>query len=48
MLVHAGLRWNIVILTPTTKWVKEEDRVFKTLFQKLLASIFEEEDVAVV
>jgi hypothetical protein len=33
MLMHAGLRGDVIILAPATKWVKKEDWVLEALFE---------------
>ena len=48
MLVHAGIKGNVIILAPATEGVQEEDGVLVTLLHKLLTGVLEEEDVSVV
>ena len=48
MLVHTGIKGNIVILAPSTEWVKEKDWVFVSLLEELFTGIFEKEHVSVV
>lgn len=48
VLHHAFFKWDIIILAPATERMEEEDRVFVTLLEELLASVFKEENVAIV
>ncbi len=48
VLCHAFGERNIIIFAPATEWVKEQDGISITLFDKLFASVFEEEHVTVV
>ena len=48
MLVHTGIKGDIVVFAPSTEWVKEKDWVLVSLLEKLFTGIFEEEYVSVV
>ena len=48
MLEHTSIKGYIVILTPTTKGVKQKDWVFVSLFHKLFTSIFKEKNVTIM
>ena len=48
VLVHTGVKRNIIILAPATERVEEEDGVLIALFDELLTGIFKQEHVAIV
>ena len=48
MLEHTSIKGYIVILTPTTKGVKQKDWVLVSLFHKLFTSIFKEKNVTIM
>jgi len=48
MLIHTWLEWDIVVLAPSTKWVKQKDWVLVSTLDKLFTSILEEEHVTIV
>lgn len=41
MLLHAGIKWDVIILDPTTQRVKEEDGVLVTELKELLTGVLE-------
>jgi hypothetical protein len=48
MLVHARTKRYIVVLAPSTKWVKQKNWVLVSLLNQLLAGIFQQKAVTVV
>lgn len=48
MLSHSIVKWDVVILAPSSERVKEEDWVLETLLEELLSGVLEEENVTVV
>lgn len=48
MLEHSCLEWCIIILSPSTKWVKEENWIFESDLEELLSCVIQEKDVTVV
>ena len=48
MLSHSVVEWDIIILHPTTEWMKEEDWVLVSHLDKLLSGILQQEAMAVM
>ena len=48
VLSHSVVGWDIIVLAPSTEWVKEKDWVLVSLLDKLLSGILEEENVTIV
>ena len=48
MLGHTVSERNVIILTPATEGVKEEDGIAIALGDELLTSVLEEEDMSIV
>lgn len=48
VLCHTGVKWDIIVLTPSTKWVKKKNWVLESQLEELLTSIFEEEAVTIM
>jgi len=48
MLLHTGVQWDVVILAPATKWVKQQDWVLVTSLHELLTGILKQKDVTIV
>jgi hypothetical protein len=48
VLEDTGSKGYIIILTPSTEGMKQEDWVLVTLLDQLLASVFEEKNVSIM
>lgn len=48
VLSHSVIKWDIIILAPSTEWVKEEDWVFVSELDELLSGVLEEEAMSIV
>ena len=48
MLSHSNIKRCIIILSPSTEWVQQENWVLVSEFQELLSGVLEEENVTVV
>jgi hypothetical protein len=48
VLFHSGVKWDIIILNPSTKWVKKKDWVLISELEELISGILEEEYMTIV
>ena len=48
VLSHTSVKGYIIIFAPSTKWVKQEDGVLVTLFDKLYTSVAKKEAVTIM
>lgn len=48
VLSHSVVEWDIIVLAPSTEWVKEEDWVLVSELDELLSGVLKEEDVSIV
>ena len=48
MLCHTSVEWYIIVLAPSTEWVKKEDWILISKLKELLTSVLQEEDVSIV
>ena len=39
VLSHPGVEWDIIVLDPTSKWVKKQDWVLVALLKELLSGV---------
>lgn len=48
MLGHTRIERHVVILAPSTEWVKKEDWVLESLLEELFAGVLKQEDVSIM
>jgi len=48
MLSHSVVKWDVIILHPSSERVKKEERVLEPLFDQLLPGVFKQQAVTVM
>ena len=48
VLSHSVVKWDIIILAPSTEWVKKEDWVLVSELDELLSGVLKEEHVSIM